>query len=59
MQAGRLRLKLAEYYSTEGAEDDLVVEVPKGTYVVSFHQRAAGPVKVRPASWARTRDRRN
>ena len=50
VQAGRLRLKLAEYYSTEGAEDNLVVEVPKGTYVVSFHQRAAGPVKVRPAS---------
>ncbi len=50
VQAGRLRLKLAEYYSTEGAEDNLVVEVPKGTYVVSFHQRAAGPVKVRSSS---------
>ena len=50
VQAGRLRLKLAEYYNTEGTEDNLVVEVPKGTYVVSFHQRAAGPVKVRPAS---------
>jgi hypothetical protein len=50
VQAGRLRLKLAEYYSTEGAEDNLVVEVPKGTYVVSFHHRAAGPVKVRPVS---------
>ncbi|MGA9812958.1 MAG: hypothetical protein WBQ64_09295 [Terriglobales bacterium] len=49
VQAGRLRLKLAEYYSTEGAEDNLVVEVPKGTYVVSFHQRAAGPVRVRSA----------
>jgi hypothetical protein len=50
VQAGRLRLKLAEYYSTEGADDNLVVEVPKGTYVVSFHQRAAGPVRVRSAS---------
>ena len=30
VQAGRLRLKLAEYYSTEGAEDNLVVEMPEG-----------------------------
>jgi len=50
VQAGRLRLKLAEYYNTEGAEDNLVVEVPKGTYVVSFHQRAAGPAKLRSSS---------
>src|SRR5580693_2198888 len=41
VQAGRLRLKLAEYYSTEGAADTLVVEIPKGTYVVSFHNRVA------------------
>jgi len=41
VQAGRLRLKLAEYYSTEGAADTLVVEMPKGTYVVSFHDRVA------------------
>src|SRR3982074_3769483 len=26
VQAGRLRLKLAEYYSSEGADDSLVVE---------------------------------
>lgn len=49
VQAGRLRLKLAEYYSTEGAEDDLVVEIPKGTYVVSFHNRALLPAKARLA----------
>lgn len=51
VQAGRLRLKLAEYYSTEGADDHLVVEVPKGTYVVSFHHRDAAPAKTRPAGW--------
>ena len=45
VQAGRLRLKLAEYYSSEGAEDDLIVEVPKGTYVVSFHHRSSTPTK--------------
>ncbi|MGH9546587.1 MAG: hypothetical protein ACRD23_15370 [Terriglobales bacterium] len=49
VQAGRLRIKLAEYYSTEGAEDSLIVEVPKGSYVVSFHHRAAGPAKARAA----------
>jgi hypothetical protein len=39
VQAGRLRLKLTEYYNTEGLEDPVVVELPKGTYVVSFHPR--------------------
>ncbi len=50
VQAGRLRLKLAEYYSTEGAEDNLVVEIPKGTYVVSFHNRAVLTAKARLAN---------
>src|ERR1700730_5755003 len=50
VQAGRLRLKLAEYYSSEGADDSLVVEVPKGTYIVSFHYRSTAPAKLRLAS---------
>jgi len=41
VQAGRLRSKLAEYYASEGAEDPILVELPKGSYVLSFHQRAA------------------
>src|ERR1700733_5453314 len=36
VQAGRLRLKLAEYYSAEGAGDTLVVEIPKGSYSSRF-----------------------
>ncbi len=40
VQAGRLRLKLAEYYSSEGAEDPVQVEMPKGTYLLSFHPRS-------------------
>src|SRR5438477_910732 len=40
VQAGRLRTKLAEYYNTEGATDRLVVELPKGSYAVAFHERA-------------------
>ena len=39
VQAGRLRLKIAEYYASEGANDPIQVEIPKGTYVVSFHRR--------------------
>ena len=36
VQAGRLRLKLAEYYATEGAHDPIVVRIPKGSYHLVF-----------------------
>ncbi|HZR56878.1 MAG TPA: helix-turn-helix domain-containing protein [Terriglobales bacterium] len=39
VQVGRLRSKLAEYYNAEGAEDPILVDLPKGSYVVSFHHR--------------------
>lgn len=42
VQAGRLRAKLAEYYNSEGAADRLVVELPKGSYAVTFHERPGG-----------------
>jgi hypothetical protein len=42
VQAGRLRGKLAEYYSTNGTDDGIAVELPKGTYVLAFHHHAAG-----------------
>jgi hypothetical protein len=45
VQAGRLRLKLAEYYGSEGAEDPILVDLPKGGYVLGFHHRAAGAQK--------------
>ena len=32
VQAGRLRTKLQEYYSTEGKGDPLVIDLPKGHY---------------------------
>jgi hypothetical protein len=44
VQAGRLRTKLTEYYNTEGATDRIVVELPKGSYAVAFHERAASAV---------------
>jgi len=39
VQAGRLRLKLAEYYASEGVDDSVQVEMPKGTYLLAFHPR--------------------
>jgi hypothetical protein len=43
VQVGRLRVKLAEYYAHEGADDPIVVEVPKGSYALTFHLRAPRP----------------
>jgi len=39
VQAGRLRVKLAEYYANEGVADPIVVEIPKGSYALTFHVR--------------------
>jgi len=41
VQAGRLRVKLAEYYAHEGPDDPILVEIPKGSYALTFHLRAA------------------
>ena len=49
VQAGRLRLKLAEYYASEGAADPIVVKIPKGSYHLTFE---AKPVEPRPQSVA-------
>jgi hypothetical protein len=43
VQAGRLRVKLAEYYAHEGPDDLIVVEVPKGSYALTFHLRSPRP----------------
>jgi hypothetical protein len=48
VQAGRLRSKLAEFYNADGLEDDIIVELPKGTYVLSFHHRNHGSAKSAP-----------
>src|SRR5579863_7610429 len=41
MQVGRLRQKLAEYYRTEGSDDSIVVDLPKGGFRVVFEPRKA------------------
>jgi len=43
VQAGRLRVKLAEYYAHEGPDDLIVVEIPKGSYALTFHLRPPKP----------------
>ena len=52
VQAGRLRAKLVEYYATEGAEDSLRIELPKGAYTLSFHHRQPGEAHPRPSDLA-------
>src|SRR5450755_2056528 len=39
VQTGRLRSKLAEYYSGDGASDRLVIEIPKGAYSLTSRMR--------------------
>lgn len=50
VQAGRLRLKLAEYYAGEGAADPIVVKIPKGSYHLTFEARSvqSGPQSAAP-----------
>src|SRR5579864_575732 len=39
VQAKRLRLKLTEYYASEGANDPVVVSIPKGSYHLVFETK--------------------
>lgn len=39
--ARQLRIKLREYFDTEGEAETLIVEIPKGGYVPVFHPREA------------------
>ena len=51
VQAGRLRLKLLDYYNHEGVADTIVVEVPNGSYTLNFHDRTVAntaPVPTAP-----------
>jgi hypothetical protein len=49
VQAGRLRTKLATYYSSEGEDDRIIVELPKGNYALHFREnprRIPKPIEV-------------
>ena len=41
VQVRLLRLKLADYYRTDGRADPIVIELPKGGYAATFHLAAA------------------
>jgi hypothetical protein len=47
VQVGRLRQKLHDYYATEGSTDPIVVDLPKGTYLLGLHSHApsVAPIK--------------
>ncbi len=49
LQVGRLRQKLGEYYRTEGKDDTLVFELPKGRFKLRWDARptSEAPAKVR------------
>jgi hypothetical protein len=61
VQAGRLRAKLAEYYASEGAEDPIRIDLPKGAYTLAFlhrqpgdprpHLNEAAEHELHPTSW--------
>jgi len=40
IQMGRLRQRLGEYYRTEGKNDPIVVDLPKGRFRLTFEQRS-------------------
>jgi hypothetical protein len=59
VQAGRLRTKLQEYYASEGKQDRVLIDLPKGHYspVFSYNDAANGKAP-RESSAAASKDRR-
>jgi hypothetical protein len=43
VQARNLRVRMAKYYEGPGADDPILIELPKGTYVPVFHKRVVEP----------------
>jgi TolB-like protein len=41
VEASRLRSKLKEYYENEGKDDDLIIELPKGSYLAKIQPSQA------------------
>jgi hypothetical protein len=48
IQVGRLRQKLTEYYATEGAEDLLVIDLPKGRFKITCEPRTVAAALAEP-----------
>jgi hypothetical protein len=56
VQAGRLRTKLQEYYTAEGKNDPIIIDLPKGHYHPVFSSPQAEPEKEISASRTLTTD---
>jgi TolB-like protein/Tfp pilus assembly protein PilF len=52
VEAGRLRTRLKHYYETEGLEDPLIIELPKGSYVPRFAMQMSQSSEKAPASYS-------
>jgi hypothetical protein len=48
MHVGRLRQKLTEYYRTEGQDDPVIVDLPKGAFTLTFALRPVADVPPPP-----------
>ena len=48
MHVGRLRQKLTEYYRTEGQNDPVIVDLPKGAFTLTFALRPVADVEPPP-----------
>jgi len=48
LQVGRLRQKLAEYYRTEGREDQVIIDLPKGRFRLQSETRPPSSAPVPP-----------
>jgi len=45
-EAVKLRARLRDYYETEGREDEIVIDLPKGGYIPAFRHREKSPAEV-------------
>jgi hypothetical protein len=54
-EAGKLRSRLAEYYVGEGADDGLIIDLPKGAYKPAFRQVKKATALVPAPSGSRRR----
>jgi hypothetical protein len=53
MHVGRLRQKLTEYYRTEGVDDPVIVDLPKGAFTLTFSSRPVAEVLEPPVETPR------
>jgi adenylate cyclase len=55
LEAGQLRRRIERYYLTDGVEDPVRIDMPKGGYVPVFSRRPAAASAASPAPPARSR----